>query len=81
MNINYIKDVEKIDVILNEKKEKEELLNNKEESNYSEDFDSLLEQEKAKLVKAQKEIKIRQLQAQKEYFELLKHNRKITKIR
>ena len=81
MNINYIKDVEKIDVILNEKKEKEELLNNKEEKNYIEDFDSLLEQEKAKLVKAQKEIKIRQLQAQKEYFELLKHNRKITKIR
>lgn len=81
MNINYIKDVEKNDVILNEKKEKEELLNNKEESNYSEDFASLLEEEKAKLVKAQKEIKIRQLQAQKEYFELLKHNRKITKIR
>ncbi|MBP3765565.1 MAG: hypothetical protein J6G98_00095 [Bacilli bacterium] len=80
MNINYIKDVERIDEILSEKKSKEELLNNKEEKKYKEDFDSLLEQEKAKLIKTRKEIKIRQLKGQKEYFELLSQN-KITKIR
>ena len=80
MNINFIKDVERIDEILSEKKNKEELLNNKEEKKYKEDFDSLLEQEKEKLIKTRKEIKIRQLKGQKEYFELLSQN-KITKIR
>ena len=80
MNINFIKDVERIDEILSEKKSKEELLNNKEEKKYKEDFDSLLEQEKEKLIKTRKEIKIRQLKGQKEYFELLSQN-KITKIR
>ena len=80
MIINYIKAVENVDEILNEKKYKEKDKHNKVNKDVFDDFEKILEKEKNNLIKNKKEIEMRQLQGQKEFYENLKYNN-VMKIR
>ena len=76
---NSIRTVEKIDKVINEKKQiKSEYEKNTKES-INDDFENILEKEKNNLIKAKKEIEKRQLN-NNELYDLLSHN-KVMKIR
>jgi hypothetical protein len=76
---NSIRAVEKIDKVINEKKQiKSEYEKNTKES-VNDDFENILEKEKNNLIKAKKDIEKRQL-SNNELYDLLSHN-KVMKIR
>lgn len=76
---NSIRTVEKIDKVINEKKQIESEYEKNIKESVNDDFENILEKEKNNLIKAKKEIEKRQLN-NNELYDLLSHN-KVMKIR